>query len=138
MKALLWQGLVCLALGTAVAQDRVDTAQGQGAVITWDKNSYDFGDIQQGEKVEYTFRFSNTGTEPLIITNITTQCGCTTPKGWPRDPILPGGKGEITLAFNSAGKYGRQNKVATIVSNAVNVGGRQLILSGTVVQKKPQ
>jgi len=138
MKALLWQGLVCLALGTAVAQDRVDAAQGQGAVITWEKNSYDFGDIQQGEKVEYTFRFSNTGTEPLIITNITTQCGCTTPKGWPRDPILPGGKGEITLAFNSAGKYGRQNKVATIVSNAVNVGGRQLILSGTVVQKKPQ
>ncbi len=138
MKALLWQVMFCLAVGTAVAQDGAAAAQGQGAVITWEQNSYDFGDIQQGEKVEYTFRFSNTGTEPLIITNITTQCGCTTPKGWPRDPILPGGKGEITLAFNSAGKYGRQNKVATIVSNAVNVGGRQLILSGTVVQKKPQ
>ncbi|MFZ5971006.1 MAG: DUF1573 domain-containing protein [Bacteroidota bacterium] len=138
MKALLWQVVFCLAVGTALAQDGAAAAPGQGAVITWEQNSYDFGDIQQGEKVEYTFRFSNTGTEPLIITNITTQCGCTTPKGWPRDPILPGGKGEITLAFNSAGKYGRQNKVATIVSNAVNVGGRQLILSGTVVQKKPQ
>ncbi len=135
MKALLVPGLLLLAVFTVKAQDTAVAEQ--GAIISWEKNSYDFGDIQQGEKVEYRFRFSNTGTEPLIITNITTQCGCTTPKGWPRDPILPGGKGEITLAFNSAGKYGRQNKVATIVSNAVNVGGRQLILSGTVIQKKP-
>src|SRR4051812_47876204 len=83
----------------------------QGALITWDKPNYDFGDIRQGEKVEYTFKFHNTGNEPLMITNVTTQCGCTAPKGWPRDPIQPGDRGEITLVFDSTGKFGRVNKV---------------------------
>jgi Protein of unknown function (DUF1573) len=114
-----------------------DVKQGR-AVMTWEVNSFDFGDIFQGDKIEHTFKFANTGTEPLIITNVTTQCGCTAPKGWPRDPVLPGGKGEITLSFNSAGKYGRQNKVATIISNAGNSDGGQLILSGNVLEKKPQ
>lgn len=121
--------------------DAVRPVHGQvvqaGAIITWEEKNFDFGDITQGEKVEHTFKFANTGTEPLIITNVTTQCGCTAPKGWPRDPVLPGGKGEITLAFNSAGKYGRQNKVATIVSNAANADGTQLLLSGNVLQRNP-
>ncbi|MEJ0033032.1 MAG: DUF1573 domain-containing protein [Bacteroidota bacterium] len=49
-------------------------AFGQGALISWDKSNYDFGDIRQGEKVEYTFKFHNVGSEPLMITNVTTQC----------------------------------------------------------------
>ncbi|MFZ6001541.1 MAG: DUF1573 domain-containing protein [Bacteroidota bacterium] len=117
---------------------KAQTAQASGALITWEASSHDFGDITQGDKVEFTFKFSNNGTEPLIITNVTTQCGCTTPKGWPRDPVLPGGSGEITLAFNSTGKFGRQNKVATVVSNAANKDGGQLVLSGNVLERKPQ
>ena len=109
-----------------------------GAVITFEKKSHDFGDILQGDKVEETFKFANTGTEPLIITNVQVTCGCTTPKGWPRDPIMPGGKGEITVAFNSAGKSGRQNKVVTIVSNAVNTEGSQISFVTNVLDKKPQ
>jgi len=110
--------------------------QGQGAQISWDKSNYDFGDIRQGEKVEYTFRFHNTGSEPLIITNVTTQCGCTAPKGWPRDPIQPGDRGEITLVFDSTGKFGRVNKVATVMSNAINKEGTQVLLSGNILEKK--
>jgi hypothetical protein len=109
-----------------------------GAVITFEKKTHDFGDIYQGDKVEETFKFANTGTEPLLITNVQVTCGCTTPKGWPRDPIMPGGKGEITIAFNSAGKNGRQNKVVTIVSNAVNTDGAQISFSTNVLDKKPQ
>lgn len=111
-------------------------AFGQGAQISWDKSNYDFGNIRQGEKVEYTFRFHNTGTEPLMITNVTTQCGCTAPKGWPRDPIEPGDRGEITLVFDSTGKFGRVNKVATVMSNAVNKDGTQVLLSGNILEKK--
>lgn len=137
MKRFLFLGaVVWLAAGVSVAQ--VTDAGPQGAVLSWEATQYDFGDIFQGDKVEHTFKFANTGTEPLIITNVTTQCGCTAPKGWPRDPVLPGGKGEITLSFNSAGKMGRQNKVATLISNAVNEDGGQLILSGNVLSKKPQ
>ncbi len=114
------------------------TAKATGPVITFDKKVHDFGDIVQGDKVEETFHFTNTGTEPLIITNVQVTCGCTTPKGWPRDPIAPGGKGELTVAFNSAGKMGRQNKVVTVVSNAVNGDGSQISFTTNVLEKKVQ
>src|SRR5437868_252451 len=100
---LLVKGFTTVSAQTATA----------GAVITWEQDVYDFGEIIAGEKVEHTFRFSNTGTEPLVITNVQVTCGCTTPKGWPRDPIAPGKKAELVVQFNSTGKIGRQNKVVT-------------------------
>ena len=107
----------------------------QGPAITWDKSTYDFGDIFQGEKVERVFKFTNSGTEPLVITNVEVTCGCTTPKGWPRDPVNPGGRGEITVQFDSSHKIGRQNKVSTVVSNAVS-GISQITISVNVLEKK--
>jgi hypothetical protein len=104
-----------------------------GPVITFEKKTFDFGDVKQGDRVEHTFTFTNTGTEPLIITNVEVTCGCTTPKGFTRDPIAPGGKSEITVAFNSAGKLGRQNKVVTVVSNAVNAGGNTISFTANVL-----
>ncbi len=111
-------------------------AQTIGPVISWDKSTHDFGDVVQGEKVEFIFKFKNTGNEALIITNVQETCGCTTPRGWARDPIAPGQSGEITIAFNSLGKYGKQNKVVTIVSNAVNSEGSQISFSANVLEKK--
>lgn len=115
--------------------DTVTNAQTQGPVITWDKNVYDFGDIFQGERVERVFKFTNSGSEPLVITNVEVTCGCTTPKGWPRDPINPGGRGEITVQFDSTHKIGRQNKVSTVVSNAV-AGISQITISVNVLEKR--
>lgn len=106
-----------------------------GAVIAWDKSTHDFGDVFQGDKVEHTFRFTNTGNKDLVITNIEVTCGCTTPKGWPRDPIAPGGSGELTVAFNSAGKIGKQNKVITITSNSVGTIN-QVMFTASVLEKK--
>src|SRR5882757_9567112 len=105
-----------------------------GAEITWDKGAHDFGEITEGEKVEHTFKLTNTGPEPLVITNVQVTCGCTTPKGWPRDPIGPGKKAEIIIQFNSTGKIGRQNKVVTVVSNAA--GNNQITFTATVLEKK--
>jgi hypothetical protein len=101
--------------------------------ITIEHPTYDFGEIFQGDKVEHTFKFTNTGSAPLVITNVQVTCGCTTPKGWPRDPIEVGEKVELTIAFNSAGKMGRQNKVVTIVSNAL--GANTITFSATVLEK---
>jgi Protein of unknown function (DUF1573) len=106
-----------------------------GAVITWEKATHDFGEIFQGDKVEHTFRFSNTGNKDLVITNVEVTCGCTTPKGWPRDPIAPGESGELTVSFNSAGKNGKQNKVITITSNSVGTFN-QVMFSATVIERK--
>ncbi len=108
-----------------------------GAAITWEKNTHDFGDIIEGDKVEHTYKFTNTGAEALVITNIQVTCGCTTPKGWPRDPIAPGKKAEIIVQFNSTGKIGRQNKVVTVISNAVT-GNSQITFAATVLEKKIQ
>jgi hypothetical protein len=112
------------------------SAQDQnGPTISWDKTTYDFGDIYQGDKVEHTFKFVNAGKQPLVLTNVQVTCGCTTPKGWPRDPIMPGDKAEIVVQFDSANKIGRQNKVVTVVSNAVE-GNSRISFSANVLEKK--
>ncbi len=106
-----------------------------GATLIWERNAHDFGDIFQGDKVEHTFKFTNTGSEPLIITNVQVTCGCTTPKGWPRDPVNGGGKGEIIVQFDSTNKIGRQNKVVTVVSNAAGANS-QVTFSANVLEKR--
>lgn len=129
---------VMLAFAAQGFAQEASTAKQSGPLIMFEKKVHDFGDIFQGDKVEETFKFTNAGTEPLIITNVQVTCGCTTPKGWPRDPIPPGGKGEVTVAFNSAGKMGRQNKVVTVVSNAANADGSQISFTTNVLEKKVQ
>ena len=120
-----------LAIGASVGANAQN-----GPVISWEKPTHDFGDLVQGDKVEHIFKFKNTGKEALIITNVQVTCGCTTPKGWARDPIAPGHSGEITISFNSLGKYGKQNKVVTIISNAVNPEGGQISFVANVLDKK--
>ncbi|HEX8659156.1 MAG TPA: DUF1573 domain-containing protein, partial [Hymenobacter sp.] len=81
-----------------------------GPAITFEESKYDFGSVVQGGTVDHVFKFKNTGTAPLIISNIGVSCGCTTPE-WTKDPVLPGKTGSITAHFNSTGKMGMQNKV---------------------------
>lgn len=89
-------------------------------VFKFEKESYDFGQITQGEKVSYEFSFKNTGSTPLIITAATATCGCTIPE-YPTAPIAPNGEGVISVTFDSAGKSGMQNKVITVTANTVPV-----------------
>lgn len=127
---------LCFAFSLAIsnlAQSQTD--DNKGAIITWEVTSYEFGDIYKGDKVQHTFKFTNTGSSPLIITNVEVTCGCTIPKGWPRDPIMPGNRGELQVQFDSAGKFGRQNKVVTVVSNS-RFGNSQITFSANVLDKK--
>jgi len=134
MKLFSWiTAILCVAALSTVSAQTLSS----GAEISWEKNAHDFGEIIEGEKVEYTFKFTNTGTEPLVITNVQVTCGCTTPKGWPRDPIASGKKAELIVQFNSTGKMGRQNKVVTVISNAAR-GNSQITFAATVLEKKIQ
>lgn len=100
------------------------------ALLAFSENSYNFGEIKQGEQVTYTFKYRNKGTLPLVITNVQTTCGCTVSK-WTKEPLAPNEEGEITVKFDSKGKLGAQRKVITVISNAEN-SKEQLVLMGTV------
>ena len=84
--------------------------------MVFEEDSYDFGEISQGEKVEHSFKFKNKGNAALIISSATGSCGCTIPS-YPKEPIAPGQEAEILVVFNSNGKKGAQHKRVTIVAN---------------------
>lgn len=144
MKKFTFLFLLVLSVSFLYAQDNEgETSKEQivkeadirpGPRITFKEDKYEFGDIHQGDQVEHTFEFENTGTSPLILTNVHSTCGCTIPK-WPREPIPPGQKSKITVKFNSAGKMGKVNKVVKIVSNAVDPLN-QVTISTVILPKK--
>ncbi|NLL27715.1 MAG: DUF1573 domain-containing protein [Bacteroidales bacterium] len=88
-----------------------------GPVITFEKTEHDFGDIMQGEKVEFAFKFTNTGNKDLVITSHSSSCGCTVPE-YPKGVISPNKSDLIRVAFDSKGREGRINKSVTISTNA--------------------
>lgn len=85
--------------------------------VSFDKMEYDFGKIFSGEKVTYSFKFTNTGEGPLIIVNTRSGCGCTV-GDYPKEPIPPGGEAHIKVSFNSAGRRGFQSESVRVVTNA--------------------
>ena len=80
------------------------------------EESHNFGEIKEGEKVKHTFRFKNSGSNPLKIENVKASCGCTTPR-WSKDEIAPGGEGMIEVEFNSQGRVGVARKTVTVTAN---------------------
>lgn len=78
---------------------------------------YNFGKVTDGEKVEYSYRFKNTGNHPLIVSSAVASCGCTVPEK-PEEPIKPGETGFLKVVFNSAGRVGPVHKDVTVTSNA--------------------
>ena len=109
-----------------------ETTSGDVAAFKFEKESFDFGQITNGEKVSYDFKFTNIGESPLIITSATATCGCTVPD-YPKEPVAPGAEGVIKVVFDSTGKLGMQNKVITITANTVPEI-TQLNILGNVVE----
>jgi len=82
----------------------------------FEEMNHDFGTIAEGEVVEHTFTFTNTGEAPLVIQSTSASCGCTTPS-YSREPVAPGETGEVQVKFNSQNRPGVQNKTITITAN---------------------
>ncbi|MCY4780184.1 DUF1573 domain-containing protein [Sphingobacterium sp. UT-1RO-CII-1] len=94
---------------------------------------FDFGEIKEGEVVEHMYIFENKGTAPIILSQVSASCGCTTPS-YTQTPILPGKQGEVKVVFDSNGQVGKQQKIITVVSNAEN-NVTTVQLRGEVVAK---
>jgi hypothetical protein len=77
---------------------------------------HDFGTINEGDIVEYTYAFKNTGEAPLIIQGAQGSCGCTVPD-WTKAPIPAGATGYVKAKFDSHGKPNIQNKTVTVTAN---------------------
>lgn len=114
------------------ADEPIDTAN--AAKIVFETPVYDFGEVKEGEKVNYSFKFENVGKKPLIVKDARSTCGCTIPEK-PKEAIAPGEKGEIPVIFNSAGKEGKISKVVTITSNAYPTK-TEVLLTGFVISEK--
>lgn len=100
----------------APAAEGQAVASENAPVMTFEQTEYEFGTIKQGETVEHTFEFTNTGSTPLIIESASATCGCTVPE-WTSKPVAPGEKGSVAVKFNSTGKMGQQQPTVTIRAN---------------------
>ena len=85
--------------------------------IAFETTKHDFGIMVQGERLTYTFKFTNTGGSDLIISDASSTCGCTIPD-WSKAPVKPGDQGKIEVQFNSAGKSGSVSKTIKVLTNA--------------------
>jgi len=97
----------------ASAQGKGDT---KGAIITFEESEFDFGKIKEGEIVNHTFVFKNTGDADLLVTNAKASCGCTIPE-YDKSPVRPGGTGKISIRFDSKGRPGAVQKYVRVYAN---------------------
>lgn len=118
----------------SIATEQTVSDAPDAPVMSFEKSEYDFGTINEGEKVSYQYKFTNTGKTPLIISEALASCGCTVPE-YPKEPIPPGKGGVIKVVFNSAAKFGKQSKAITITSNAVPTTNT-IYLNGEVNERK--
>ena len=103
---ILFIGLISLSVN---AQDKV-------AKIEFESDTIDYGTIEKGSNGVRVFKFTNTGSAPLIISKVSSSCGCTIPKK-PKDPILPGKTGEIEVKYDT-NRVNPIRKTITVISNA--------------------
>ena len=95
------------------------------------EDSFNFGEMQQGESVTHDFVLKNIGDANLIISAAKGSCGCTVPE-WPKGPIAKAEEATIKVTFNSAGKSGKQNKTVTLVTNAIP-NTKVITITGNVI-----
>ncbi len=133
MKKVLVTLGVTIMMGFAVmAQDATPqpVENPNAPIITFEKTTHDYGTVTKGGDGACEFKFKNNGVEPLILSNVSSSCGCTVPE-WPREPILKGKSASVKVKYDT-NRVGPINKTITVMSNA-KVASIQLKIVGNVV-----
>ena len=115
------------------AEERIDKAY-DSAEIEFEFDSYDFGEVKDGEIVEFDFNFTNSGNSDLIIFDASASCGCTVPEYPQNVNIKPGQSDKLKVRFDTANKPGKQIKSVTLTTNT-NSGKKIIRISGFVLNK---
>lgn len=118
-------GFVSCSDNSAAEKNDTGTTAGETKVrslttMKWIDSVQNYGNIKEGQKLAISFRFKNSGSKPLIIESVAPSCGCTV-ADYPKEPIAPGGEGEITGEFDSNGREGLQHKELTIKANTPDI-----------------
>ncbi len=100
------------------AQENKSTVISNGnlSVFEFETDEIDYGKIAQNANGLRKFKFKNIGKSALIISSISSSCGCTVPN-YPKEAIQPGGTGEIEIKYDTA-ILGGFMKTITVFSNA--------------------
>ncbi|MDR2287089.1 MAG: DUF1573 domain-containing protein [Prevotellaceae bacterium] len=90
------------------------------AKIQFSDTKHDFGNVKEANgPVSHVFTFKNTGNAPLVIKNVETSCGCTSPE-YTKEPVQPGKSGTVKATFDPSGRPNYFDKNLTVTSNAEN------------------
>jgi hypothetical protein len=111
----------------------IEQANLTAAEMSFMETEFDFGTVDEGTVVEHEYKFTNTGSAPLIVVNAKGSCGCTVPT-WSKDPIAPGAEGMMLVKFNTNGKPNAQTKTVTIKANTES-GTESIRIKGFVTPK---
>lgn len=101
---------------------------GASEPLQFKEMEYDFGSVPHGKPVYHFFEIKNSGTAPIILNNVETSCGCTTPE-WSNAPIAPGATARIKVGFNAAAE-GAFEKFISVRYN--ETGQKQIKIKGNV------
>ena len=113
----------------------VSFAGAQKPQIVFESLEHNFGSFKESDGVQTTtFKFTNKGAVPLVLSNVRASCGCTTPK-WTREPVAPEGSGEIQVSYDPKNRPGAFNKTVMVSSNAEN-GTTILRITGRVDERE--
>jgi len=107
----------------------------EGPIMTLESLTVNYGDIAQGSDPLRTVSFTNTGTEPLVISNAKGSCGCTVPT-WPREPVAPGESAVIEIRYDTK-RLGGINKTVKLTTNDAT-GTYVLRVKGNITAKKEE
>ena len=133
MKKFIYSLFIIAAAGFTANAQSADKATGANPEINFEKETHDFGTIPYEGDGVYEFKFTNTGKQPLIITNARGSCGCTVPT-YSKEPIAPGATGTIKVSYDTK-RVGGFTKTVTVESNAATPT-RILTIKGSVESKE--
>lgn len=99
-----------------VADKKENQKKVNGPVATFDKLTADLGELMRNNPGTASFKLTNEGNEPLVISSVKASCGCTN-LSYEKDPILPGKDMTISATYNAAA-VGEFTKTITVITNA--------------------
>lgn len=129
MKKILLTLALAAACSSMVTAQNAEKVDENAPEITFTSTEFDYGVVAPNSDGTRKFEFTNTGKQPLILSNVSASCGCTVVE-WAKDPVKPGEKGTITVKYNTA-IVGTFQKSIRVFSNA-KTSPVMLIIKGEV------